>query len=240
MNRHISLFAFFLGLFAVVWVAIGYIGGHGIALAVSCAIAAVYLAGAAEMRRYDSNTAALAKALHDIPDDLAHLGAWLQQVPAALQNTVRLRIEGERVALPALMKPSGRDTASFGEEVFRPRRELFLSLASALRDPARLAEASALLHRAPRQRAALEELISALGSDLAGEVPRRLLGADRPMLAALERRGYVTLTERVPDRDGRRETFRLPVLTASQEAALASVGRQFADRETVLLYGVTG
>lgn len=59
-------------------------------------------------------------------------------------------------------------------------------------------------------------------------------------LAALERRGYVTLTERVPDRDGRRETFRLPVLTASQEAALASVGRQFADRETVLLYGVTG
>lgn len=145
-----------------------------------------------------------------------------------------------RAALPALMKPSGRDTASFGEEVFRPRRELFLSLASALRDPARLAEASALLHRAPRQRAALEELISALGSDLAGEVPRRLLGADRPMLAALERRGYVTLTERVPDRDGRRETFRLPVLTASQEAALASVGRQFADRETVLLYGVTG
>jgi hypothetical protein len=100
MNRHISLFAFFLGLLAVVWVAIGYIGGHGIALAVSCVIAAVYLAGAAEMRRYDSNTAALAKALHDIPDDLAHLGAWLQQVPAALQNTVRLRIEGERVALP--------------------------------------------------------------------------------------------------------------------------------------------
>lgn len=26
-----------------------------------------------------------------------------------------------RAALPALMKPSGRDTASFGEEVFRPR-----------------------------------------------------------------------------------------------------------------------
>ena len=100
MNRHISLLAFILGLLAVVWVAIGYIGGHGIALAVSCVIAAVYLAGAAEMRRYDSNTAALAKALHDIPDDLAHLGAWLQQVPAALQNTVRLRIEGERVALP--------------------------------------------------------------------------------------------------------------------------------------------
>jgi len=100
MNRHISLLAFILGLLAVVWVAIGYIGGHGIALAVSCVIAAVYLAGAAEMHRYHGNTAALARALHDIPDDLAHLGEWLQQVPAALQNTVRLRIEGERVALP--------------------------------------------------------------------------------------------------------------------------------------------
>ena len=100
MNRHISLLAFILGLLAVVWVAIGYIGGHGIALAVSCVIAAVYLAGAAEMHRYHGNTSALAKALHDIPDDLAHLGEWLQQVPAALQNTVRLRIEGERVALP--------------------------------------------------------------------------------------------------------------------------------------------
>ena len=51
-----------------------------------------------------------------------------------------------RAALPALMKPSGRDTASFGEEVFRPRRELFLSLASALRDPAAAAGGSGGAH----------------------------------------------------------------------------------------------
>ncbi|UCV17512.1 DUF802 domain-containing protein [Ferribacterium limneticum] len=100
MNRNLSLFAFILGLFAVVWVAIGYIGGHTLAFTVSCIIAIVYVAGALEMRRFHDNTTALAKALRNIPDDIGHLGEWLQQVPAALQNAVRLRIEGERVALP--------------------------------------------------------------------------------------------------------------------------------------------
>jgi hypothetical protein len=100
MNRNLSLFAFILGLFAVVWVAIGYIGGHPLAFTVSCIIAVVYVAGALEMRRFHDNTTALATALRNIPDDIGHLGEWLQQVPAALQNAVRLRIEGERVALP--------------------------------------------------------------------------------------------------------------------------------------------
>lgn len=100
MNRNLSLSAFFLGLLAVVWVAIGYIGGHTLAFSVSCVIAAVYVAGALEMRRFQANTEALANALRSIPDDLGHLGEWLQQVPVALQNAVRLRIEGERVALP--------------------------------------------------------------------------------------------------------------------------------------------
>lgn len=100
MNRNISIFAFLLGLLAVLWVVFGYLGGSHIALAVSCVIAVVYLAGAGEMRRYHANTTALTNALQTIPDDLAHLGEWLQQVPAALRNVVRLRIEGERVALP--------------------------------------------------------------------------------------------------------------------------------------------
>jgi len=100
MNRNLSLFAFILGLLAVVWVAIGYLDGHTLAFSVSCIIAVVYVAGALEMRRFHENTAALAAALRNIPDDIGHLGEWLQQVPAALQNAVRLRIEGERVALP--------------------------------------------------------------------------------------------------------------------------------------------
>ena len=35
MNRNLSIFAFILGLLAVIWVTVGYIGGSGIALAVS-------------------------------------------------------------------------------------------------------------------------------------------------------------------------------------------------------------
>lgn len=100
MNRNLSLFAFILGLCGVIWITLGYIGGSGIALGVSCIIAVVYLAGALEMRRFHANTTALAKALDAIPDDLGHLGEWLQKVPTALKNAVRLRIEGERVALP--------------------------------------------------------------------------------------------------------------------------------------------
>ena len=38
--------------------------------------------------------------LGNIPDGIDDIREWLQQVPAALQNTVRLRIEGQRVALP--------------------------------------------------------------------------------------------------------------------------------------------
>ena len=100
MNRNFCISAFILGLLAVLWGASSYIGGSHLALAVTLVIAAVYIAGALELRRFHGNTEGLAKALRAIPDDLAHLGEWLQQVPAPLQNTVRLRIEGERAALP--------------------------------------------------------------------------------------------------------------------------------------------
>lgn len=100
MNRNFSLLAFFLGLLAALWVAWGYIGGSTLALSVTLLIAVVYVIGALEMQRFHTNTQGLARALHSIPNDLGHLGEWLQQVPAALQNSVRLRIEGERIALP--------------------------------------------------------------------------------------------------------------------------------------------
>ena len=104
MNHHhariYTLSAFALGLLAALWVAYGYLGGSLLALAVTLVILVVYLFGALEMRRFQRHTEALAAALAQIPDDLGHLGEWLQQVPAALRNPVRLRIEGERVALP--------------------------------------------------------------------------------------------------------------------------------------------
>ena len=99
-NRNLNFIAFFLGLAAVTWIALGYVGGSTLALGVSCVIAAVYVVGAFEMRRFHGDTAALAGALDRIPDDITDVGEWLQQVPATLRNAVRLRIEGERIALP--------------------------------------------------------------------------------------------------------------------------------------------
>ena len=100
INRNLSFIAFLLGLAAVVWVAIGYVGSSALAFSVSCLIVAVYLAGAYEMRRFHSDTVTLAQALTNIPDGIERLDEWLAQVPGALQNTVRLRVEGQRVALP--------------------------------------------------------------------------------------------------------------------------------------------
>ncbi|MEZ5613500.1 MAG: DUF802 domain-containing protein, partial [Rhodocyclaceae bacterium] len=100
MNRIISLAAFLIGLAAVGWIGFGYIGSSLLALAMTALIGAVYLTGAAELRRFDRATGALAEALENIPEGLAHPADWLARLPPSLQNPVRLRIEGERVGLP--------------------------------------------------------------------------------------------------------------------------------------------
>lgn len=100
MNRNICLTSFIVGLVAVGWVGVGYIGNSPLALAMTVVIAAAYLAGALELRRFHQETSALAQALAAIPAPLSALDEWLEQLPLALQNPVRRRIEGERVGLP--------------------------------------------------------------------------------------------------------------------------------------------
>ncbi len=171
-----------------------------------------------------------------------------------------------RVALPALMKPSGRTEEEFSEEEFRPRTERFVSLAPELRDEKRLHEVfEALARRAPRQYDALLEIASAgeshdssgtadaeslpvasgrgfCGAPFAGEVPRRLLRAERPVLHVLERKGYITTAEHERTASGMSSAqFLLPELSLAQQEALASMREQFgAGKRTVLLHGVTG
>jgi hypothetical protein len=102
VNRLFVLCAFALGLIAVVWVGWGFVGSSAIALTMTLAIGATYLLGAQEIRRFRAHTAALARALAEVPQPLAQLGDWLVRVPPALQGPVRARIEGERSALPGL------------------------------------------------------------------------------------------------------------------------------------------
>lgn len=92
---------FLAGLLAVCWIGIGYLGNHTLAAAVAALIAACYLAGAFELLRYRQATATLVRALPSIDEAAGNLGGWLSRLQPGLRNSVRLRVEGERVGLPA-------------------------------------------------------------------------------------------------------------------------------------------
>jgi len=100
MNKHFFTAAFAVGLMSVGWVGWGFVGSSWLALGMTAVIGGVYLLGAFELRQFRATTAALASAMADIPQPLPGLGDWLERVPPALRNAVRLRIEGERGGLP--------------------------------------------------------------------------------------------------------------------------------------------
>ena len=122
MNRMPFVAAFVAGLVAIAWVGAGYAGSHPLALSVLALIAAFYLAGGQELRHYCAASASLATALAALPvalpvvsppipaltdattdaqtDPLLALDSWLENIHPSLRNPVRLRIEGERIALP--------------------------------------------------------------------------------------------------------------------------------------------
>ena len=100
MNRTVFATAFALGLAALIWIGVGFIGTSWTALLMTLLIAAVYLHGARELQRFRAHTAQLHQALDNIPAPLPDLGSWLEQLPAPLRQAVRLRVEGERATLP--------------------------------------------------------------------------------------------------------------------------------------------
>ena len=101
MNRNLlNLAVFFVGLLAVCWIGAGYVGSNLLAASVTLVIGACYLAGAFELYRYRQATLTLTRALADLSAAPASLGDWLGGLHASLRNATRLRIEGERVALP--------------------------------------------------------------------------------------------------------------------------------------------
>jgi len=100
MNKLLYRAAFCVGLVAIGWVGAGYLRSQPLALAMVALVAAFYIMGALELQRFDRDTAALHAALQRLTEPVAPLGDWLATLPASLHTAVRLRIEGERVALP--------------------------------------------------------------------------------------------------------------------------------------------
>ena len=102
-SRALLTGAFLLGLFAIAWVGVGFVGtASWLALGMTVAIAVAYLVGAQEIHRFRGASTGLAQALAHIPQPLSSLADWLARVPAPLQNAVRQRVESGRGALPGL------------------------------------------------------------------------------------------------------------------------------------------
>jgi hypothetical protein len=91
---------FAIGLVILGWIALGFVGASWLPLVITAVIAGVYLLGAYELRQFRASTDALGAAVNETAQTPPSLGEWLAKVPPALRNAVRLRIEGERGALP--------------------------------------------------------------------------------------------------------------------------------------------
>jgi hypothetical protein len=181
MNRHLCVLAFSLGLAAVAWVGFGYVGTNPLALAMTALIAAVYILGALELRRFHQATASLRQALAALPASLPNLGDWLGRVHPALQNPVRLRIEGERAGLPGpAMTPY-----LVGLLVLLGMLGTFLGMVVTLRGAVMALESTSDL---PAMRAALAAPVKGLGlafgTSIAGVAASAMLG----LMSALCRR----------------------------------------------------
>ena len=100
MNKLLHHAAFCVGLAVIGWIGAGYLRTQPLALGMTALIAAFYLMGALELRRFHEATSALDQALRDLSEPPAALGDWLQRLPKSLRNAVRARIEGERSGLP--------------------------------------------------------------------------------------------------------------------------------------------
>lgn len=100
-KRLLVSLVFLLGLAVVAWVGIGYLGSNPLGAAVAALIAVAYVAGAVELYRFRQATAALDHSVEALSAPPASLGDWLATLPLSLRHPVRLRVDGERAALPA-------------------------------------------------------------------------------------------------------------------------------------------
>ena len=105
MTRSFFATAFLLGAAAILWMSSIFIGTDALALTVTVVIGAVYILGFIELHQFRQATTTLSSALDELSSNSSHevsaLTEWLRKLHPTLQNSVQLRIEGERVGLPA-------------------------------------------------------------------------------------------------------------------------------------------
>ncbi len=90
-----------IGSVAILWVAGLFFATNALALLVTLLIAIAFGIGVAELAQFRKATDSLEHALGSIHQPIEQLDEWLGKIHSSLQNPVRLRIESERVGLPA-------------------------------------------------------------------------------------------------------------------------------------------
>jgi hypothetical protein len=100
MNKLLYPFAFAAGALVILWIGLGYIGAHYVALAMVALIGAVYVFGALELHRQRKLTQTLSGALASLATPPDELSNWLACLPDALRAPLRARIEQGQGALP--------------------------------------------------------------------------------------------------------------------------------------------
>ncbi len=187
----IHFVVFLAGLAAVCWVGASYATSNPFALIFSVLIAACYCSGAAELYRYHRATMTLTQAVDRLTETPPDLGAWLGQLHPSLCGSARLRIEGERAALPGpLLTPY-----LVGLLVLLGMLGTLLGMVTALRGTGLALDSAADLQAVRASLAApVKGLGFAFGTSIAGVATSAMLG----LLSALCRRER-TLAARLLD-----------------------------------------
>lgn len=193
MNRNLFFIAFLLGAIAVTWVGVGFLGSNVLALMVTLIIGVVYVVGTLELRQFRLANETLANALEAIPDNLSNLGDWLVSVHPSLQNSVRLRIEGERMGLPG----PALTPYLVGLLVMLGMLGTFLGMVVTLNGAAFSLEGTTDLQAIRAALAApIKGLGLAFGTSVAGVATSGILG----LMSALSRRERMLLAQRLDTR----------------------------------------
>jgi hypothetical protein len=158
-----------------------------LALAVTAIVVVVYLVGAAELFRYQQATARLAGVIKDLTETPNDLDAWLSGLDTSLRSAVRLRVQGDRVALP------GPVLAPYlaGLLVLLGMLGTFLGMVVTLRGTGLALESATDLQAIRASLAApVQGLGFAFGTSIAGVATSAMLG----LLSALCRRERIAAT----------------------------------------------
>jgi hypothetical protein len=239
MSRYLINFVVFLaGLAAVCWIGAGYVGSNPLALAVTTLVGACYLAGALELQRYQQATSALARAVTGLSEPPPSTAAWLEALHPSLRNAVRLRIEGERVALPG----PALTPYLVGLLVLLGMLGTLLGMVATLRGTGAALESATDLQAIRASLAApVQGLGFAFGTSIAGVATSAMLG----LLSALCRRERIQAAQRLDVKIAttlriysqthqREETFKLlqrqaevmPTLVDRLQAMMATIEQQ--------------